>query len=59
MTNGEIEQLYREHAGRLLGSLVHTFRDLDLAEEALQDAVATALVRWPVEGEPAPRPHGC
>ena len=52
MTNGEIEQLYREHAGRLLGSLVRTFRDLDLAEEALHDAVATALVRWPVEGEP-------
>ena len=52
MTNGEIEQLYREHAGQLLGSLVRTLRDLDLAEEALHDAVVTALARWPVEGEP-------
>jgi RNA polymerase sigma-70 factor (ECF subfamily) len=52
VSDGGIEQLYREHAGQLLGSLVRTVRDLDLAEEALQEAVAIAIVRWPVEGVP-------
>ena len=52
MSDGGIEQLYREHAGRLLGSLVRTVRDLDLAEEALQEAVAVAIARWPVDGPP-------
>ncbi len=49
---GEIGQLYREHAGRLLGSLMRSFGDLDIAEEALQDAVEAAVQRWPVDGVP-------
>ena len=52
MSDGGIEQLYREHAGQLLGSLVRTVRDLDVAEEALQEAIAIAIARWPVEGLP-------
>jgi RNA polymerase sigma-70 factor, ECF subfamily len=52
VSDGAIEQLYREHAGQLLGSLVRTVRDLDLAEEALQEAIAIAIARWPVEGTP-------
>jgi RNA polymerase sigma-70 factor, ECF subfamily len=52
VTPGGIEQLYREHAGQLLGSLVRSFHDLDVAEEALQDAAVIALDRWPQAGHP-------
>ncbi|RIJ71230.1 hypothetical protein D1871_14490 [Nakamurella silvestris] len=48
-----VEYLFRKHAGEVLGTLTRRFGDLDLAEEALQDAVVEALVRWPREGEPA------
>jgi RNA polymerase sigma-70 factor (ECF subfamily) len=49
---GELGQLYRTHAGRLLGSLMHTFHDLDLCEELVQDAVVAAIERWPIDGVP-------
>lgn len=48
----ELGQLYRRHAGQLLGSLMRTFRDLDLCEELVQDALVVALERWPVDGMP-------
>jgi RNA polymerase sigma-70 factor (ECF subfamily) len=44
--------LFRRHAGEVLGTLVRRFGDLDIAEDALQEAVVEALVRWPREGEP-------
>jgi RNA polymerase sigma-70 factor (ECF subfamily) len=47
------EYLFRRHAGEVLGTLVRRFGDLDIAEEALQEALVEALVRWPREGEPA------
>lgn len=37
----------------MLASLVSRLRDFELAEDALQDALATALARWPAEGVPA------
>jgi RNA polymerase sigma-70 factor (ECF subfamily) len=52
MTATSLEQLYRDHAGRLLGSLVRSTGDLGRAEEALHDAVEIALRRWPVDGVP-------
>jgi len=50
-----VEFLFRQHAGEVLGTLMRRFGDLDLAEEALQDALVEALTRWPREGEPANR----
>ena len=53
----ELEAVWREHAGSMLGVLARRLGDLDLAEEALQDAVAAALSHWPSEGVP-PQPAG-
>jgi len=47
-----IEDLIRCDWGRLMAALIHYFGDFDLAEDALQDAVEEALVRWPVDGLP-------
>jgi RNA polymerase sigma-70 factor (ECF subfamily) len=47
-----IEQVFREAYGRIIGSLIRTFGSFDFAEEALQDAFATALEHWPREGTP-------
>ncbi len=44
---------YREHAGRIIGSLVRSFGDLELAEEALHDACAAALRSWNPSHPPA------
>jgi RNA polymerase sigma-70 factor, ECF subfamily len=48
-----LEQLFREEHGRVLATLIGVLGDFDLAEDALQDAVAVALERWPREGVPA------
>ncbi len=44
--------VWREHAGSMLGVLARRLGDLDLAEEALQDAVTEALMHWPTDGVP-------
>src|SRR6266513_4018893 len=46
MTPTEIEQLFRDEAGRALATLIRLVGDFDLAEDALQDAFAVALERW-------------
>lgn len=43
----------REEGGRVLALLAHRFGDLDLADEALQDALVEASQVWPVDGVPA------
>jgi RNA polymerase sigma-70 factor, ECF subfamily len=48
-----LEQLFREEHGRVLATLIGVLGDFDLAEDALQDAVAIALERWPRDGTPA------
>lgn len=48
----EIARIYREEASRILAALVSRIRDLDLAEEALQDAMAEAVVAWRRDGVP-------
>jgi RNA polymerase sigma-70 factor, ECF subfamily len=50
---GSVEAVFREERGRLLGTLVRQFGDLDLAEDAASDAVEAALEHWPVDGVPA------
>jgi RNA polymerase sigma-70 factor (ECF subfamily) len=47
-----IEEAFREHFGRAVAALIRSFGDWDLAEDAVQDAFATAAERWPLEGEP-------
>ncbi|HEV8377180.1 MAG TPA: RNA polymerase sigma factor [Candidatus Polarisedimenticolia bacterium] len=47
-----IERVFREESGRILASLIRVFGDFDLSEDALQDALATALVRWKNDGVP-------
>lgn len=53
----EIEQVFREHYGRAVATLIRGLGDIDLAEEAVQDAFAAALDRWPSTGIP-PSPAG-
>jgi RNA polymerase sigma-70 factor, ECF subfamily len=48
-----LEELYREEWGRTLAVLVRTLGDVDLAEDAAQEAFAAALERWPRDGVPA------
>jgi RNA polymerase sigma-70 factor (ECF subfamily) len=47
-----LEQVFRDHWGRVLAYLVSYLRDFDLAEEAAQEAFATAAVRWQRDGPP-------
>jgi RNA polymerase sigma-70 factor, ECF subfamily len=54
---GEIERVFREEYGRAVAVLVRTFGDIDVAEEAVQDAFAVAVQRWPDAGLP-PSPAG-
>ena len=53
MTSGEIEKIFRDEAGRALATLIRLVGDFDLAEDALQDAFAMALQRWPQEAPPS------
>jgi RNA polymerase sigma-70 factor (ECF subfamily) len=50
--NDAIERVFREESGRVLASLIRMLRDFDLAEDALQEAFAVAVARWPVDGVP-------
>ena len=53
ITVDTIESVYRAESRRVLATLIRLLGDFDLAEEALQDAFATAVERWPVDGAPA------
>ncbi len=53
----EIERVFREEYGRAVAVLVRHFGDIDLAEEAVQEAFAAAVQRWPATGMP-PSPAG-
>jgi RNA polymerase sigma-70 factor (ECF subfamily) len=48
-----IDALYRSESRRVLATLIRLLRDFDLAEEALHEAFAAAVERWPREGLPA------
>ena len=52
-----IERIFRAEYGRSVAVLVRVFGDIDIAEEAVQDAFTTALQRWPTTGLP-PSPAG-
>ncbi|HEX4627482.1 MAG TPA: RNA polymerase sigma factor [Gemmatimonadales bacterium] len=48
-----VEAVYRSDSRRVLATLIRLLGDFDLAEEALHDAFAAALERWPAAGVPA------
>src|SRR5690349_25009344 len=48
-----IDAIYRSDSRRVLATLIRLLGDFDLAEEALHDAFAAAVERWPDEGLPA------
>jgi RNA polymerase sigma-70 factor (ECF subfamily) len=52
-----LERAYRESAGRAIATLVRLFGDIDIAEEAVQEAFTVAAERWPAAGVP-PNPGG-
>jgi RNA polymerase sigma-70 factor, ECF subfamily len=51
--NAAVEQTFRLEFGRAVATLVRLFGDIDLAEEAVQQAFVVALQRWPTRGVPA------
>jgi RNA polymerase sigma-70 factor (ECF subfamily) len=52
-----VERVFREEYGRAVAVLVRAFGDIDLAEDAVQDAFAAAVAAWPAGGVP-PAPAG-
>jgi RNA polymerase sigma-70 factor, ECF subfamily len=53
----EIERVFDAEYGRAVAVLVRVFGDIDVAEEAVQDAFTAAVQRWPAAGLP-PSPAG-
>ncbi|MFF1292365.1 MULTISPECIES: RNA polymerase sigma factor [unclassified Streptomyces] len=53
----DVEAVFRAEYGRAVAVLVRFLGDIDLAEEAVQDAFTTAVGRWPETGVP-PSPAG-
>jgi RNA polymerase sigma-70 factor, ECF subfamily len=52
-----IGRIFREESGRSVATLIRVFGDIDLAEDAVQEAFALALRKWPAHGVP-PNPGG-
>jgi RNA polymerase sigma-70 factor (ECF subfamily) len=57
LAGAEIEHVFREEHGRAVAVLVRIFGDIDIAEDAVQDAFTVAVQRWPSSGVP-PSPAG-
>src|SRR4051812_15177942 len=53
----EIDEIFRAEYGRAVAVLVRVFGDIDVAEDAVQEAFAAAVQRWPRDGVP-PSPAG-
>ncbi|HKU63286.1 MAG TPA: RNA polymerase sigma factor [Gemmatimonadales bacterium] len=48
-----VEAVYRSDSRRVLATLIRLLGDFDLAEEAMHEAFAAAVLRWPSDGVPA------
>jgi RNA polymerase sigma-70 factor, ECF subfamily len=48
-----VESVFRNESGRIIAGLIRVSHSFDLAEEAMQDAFAAAVVSWRAEGVPA------
>jgi len=53
----DVDRIFREHYGRAVAVLVRLLGDIDLAEDAVQEAFAIASEQWPDTGVP-PAPAG-
>jgi RNA polymerase sigma-70 factor (ECF subfamily) len=53
----DLETVFRREAGRCTATLIRVLGDVDHAEDAVADAFAIAVARWPVTGVP-PNPGG-
>ena len=49
----KIDALYRSDSRHIFATLIRLLGDFDLAEEALHEAFAAAVERWPRDGTPA------
>jgi len=47
-----VEEVFRRESGRIIAGLIRVSQSFDLAEEAVQDALASALVDWQRTGLP-------
>ena len=47
-----VERVFRDEGGRVLATLIRLVGDFELAEDALQEALAAAMLQWPNEGVP-------
>src|SRR6516164_7431789 len=47
-----VEEVFRRESGRIIAGLIRVSQSFDLAEEAMQDALASALVDWESKGLP-------
>ncbi|MGW4202781.1 RNA polymerase sigma factor [Streptomyces sp. NPDC004726] len=52
-----VGRIFHEESGRAVATLIRAFGDIDVAEDAVQEAFATALRKWPGDGLP-PNPGG-
>src|SRR5437763_8724503 len=52
-----IGRIFRDNSGRSVATLIRVFGDIDIAEDAVQEAFAVALRKWPRDGLP-PNPGG-
>jgi RNA polymerase sigma-70 factor, ECF subfamily len=57
LDQAEVGRIFREESGRSVATLIGVFGDIDLAQDAVQEAFAVALRKWPVDGLP-PNPGG-
>jgi RNA polymerase sigma-70 factor, ECF subfamily len=57
LDQAEVGRIFREESGRSLAALIRIFGDIDVAEDAVQEAFAVALHKWPSDGVP-PNPGG-
>jgi RNA polymerase sigma-70 factor, ECF subfamily len=53
----EVARIFRKESGRSVATLIRVVGDIDLAEDAVQEAFAVALAKWPADGLP-PNPGG-
>jgi RNA polymerase sigma-70 factor (ECF subfamily) len=57
LDEAEVGRIFREESGRAVAALIRVFGDIDLAEDAVQEAFAVVLRKWPRDGVP-PNPGG-
>jgi RNA polymerase sigma-70 factor, ECF subfamily len=57
LDQAEVGRIFRQESGRSVAALIGVFGDIDLAEDAVQEAFAAALRKWPRDGVP-PNPGG-